>query len=165
MQTIVECVPNVSEGRDGGKVDQIVHAMLAGAEVHLLDRAMDADHNRSVITIVGTRESIGEAALRGIGKAAELIDLNNRIVERLRFLSQMRAHAKMLQFRIGDRVSFQAEGDRGVIGLLTRYNRKTVTVITDDGRRWIVSPTLLRRADGDRASEDQVPNIVPLRRK
>src|SRR5437762_14215641 len=77
MQTIVESVPNVGEGRDGGKVDQIVHAMLAGAEVHLLDRAMDADHNRSVITIVGTRESIGEAALRGIGKAAELIDLND----------------------------------------------------------------------------------------
>src|SRR5438128_9176227 len=77
MQTIVECVPNVSEGRDGGKVDQIVHAMLAGAEVHLLDRAMDDDHNRSVITIVGTRESIAEAALRGIGRAAELIDLND----------------------------------------------------------------------------------------
>ncbi len=96
---------------------------------------------------------------------AELIDLNNRIVERLRFLSQMRAHAKMLEFRIGDRVSFQAEGDRGVIGILTRYNRKTVTVVTDDGQRWNVSPTLLRRADGDRASEDQVPNIVPLRRK
>src|SRR5437773_1565520 len=77
MQTIVECVPNVSEGRDGGKVDQIVHAMLAGAEVYLLDRAMDADHNGSVITLVGTREGIGEAALRGIGLAAELIDLNH----------------------------------------------------------------------------------------
>jgi len=41
---------------------------------------------------------------------AELIDLNNRIVERLRFLSQMRAHGQMLQFKIGDRVSFQPEG-------------------------------------------------------
>ena len=96
---------------------------------------------------------------------AELIDVNNRIVERLRFLSQMRAHAKMLQFRIGDRVSFQTEGDRSVIGILTRYNRKTVTIVTDDGRRWNVSPTLLRGADGDRASEDQAPNIIPLRRK
>ena len=96
---------------------------------------------------------------------AELIDLNNRIVERLRFLSQMRAHAKMLQFRIGDRVAFQAEGDRSVIGILTRYNRKTVTVVADDGRRWNVSPTLLRGADGSRASEDQAPNITPLRRK
>ena len=58
-----------------------------------------------------------------------------------------------------------AEGDRGVIGILTRYNRKTVTVVADDGRRWNVSPTLLRGADGDRASEDQAPNIIPLRRK
>jgi hypothetical protein len=71
----------------------------------------------------------------------------------------------MLQFRIGDRVSFQEESGRSVIGILTRYNRKTVTVVAGDGRRWNVSPTLLRRADGDRASEDQVLNIIPLRRK
>jgi glutamate formiminotransferase len=53
-----------------------VRALLAGPDVYLLDKQMDADHNRSVITLVGTRQSIGEAALRGIGKAAELIDLN-----------------------------------------------------------------------------------------
>ncbi len=75
MQTIVECVPNFSEGRDAGKVEAIIQAMLGGPEVYLLDQEMDADHNRSVITLVGARESIGEAALRGIGKAAELIDL------------------------------------------------------------------------------------------
>jgi glutamate formiminotransferase len=44
--------------------------------VYLLDREMDADHNRSVITLVGEREAIQEAAIRGVGKAAELIDLN-----------------------------------------------------------------------------------------
>src|SRR5246500_5146352 len=43
--------------------------------VYLLDREMDADHNRCVITLVGERESIQEAAIRGVGKAAELIDL------------------------------------------------------------------------------------------
>ncbi|MGH6630524.1 MAG: glutamate formimidoyltransferase, partial [Burkholderiales bacterium] len=75
MQTLVECVPNFSEGRDVKKVEAIVAALLAGPEVYLLDQEMDADHNRSVVTIVGTRQSIGEAALRGIGKAAELIDL------------------------------------------------------------------------------------------
>ncbi|MFB3920257.1 MAG: glutamate formimidoyltransferase [Terriglobia bacterium] len=75
MQTLIECVPNFSEGRDEKRVDAIIAALLAGPEVYLLDREMDADHNRSVITVVGTRESIGEAALRGIGKAAELIDL------------------------------------------------------------------------------------------
>ncbi|MGQ0658372.1 MAG: hypothetical protein ACT4NU_09810 [Chromatiales bacterium] len=49
---------------------------------------------------------------------AELVDLNNRIVERLRFLNQMRAHARMLEFRIGDRVSFQPEGRPLVVGML-----------------------------------------------
>src|SRR5215472_4147886 len=76
MQTLVECVPNFSEGRDAAKVEAIVQALLGGSGAYLLDREMDADHNRSVITLVGTREAIGEAALRGIGKAAELIDLN-----------------------------------------------------------------------------------------
>ncbi len=75
MQTLVECVPNFSEGREAAKVDAIVAAMLAVSGVYLLDKEMDADHNRSVITLVGSREAIGEAALRGMGKAAELIDL------------------------------------------------------------------------------------------
>ncbi len=77
MQTIVECVPNFSEGRDAAKVDAIIKALLDGPEVYLLDQEMDADHNRSVITLVGSRERIGEAALRGMGRAAELIDLNH----------------------------------------------------------------------------------------
>jgi glutamate formiminotransferase / formiminotetrahydrofolate cyclodeaminase len=72
--TLVECVPNFSEGRDPAIVDAIVNAMKIDG-VHLLDREMDADHNRCVITIVGDREAIAEAAIRGVGKAAELIDL------------------------------------------------------------------------------------------
>jgi glutamate formiminotransferase len=75
MSTLVECVPNFSEGRDKAKVDAIVDAMKVEG-VYLLDREMDADHNRSVITLVGEREAIQEAAIRGVGKAAELIDLN-----------------------------------------------------------------------------------------
>jgi len=96
---------------------------------------------------------------------AELIDLNNRIVARLQFLAQMRAHAQMLEFKIGDRVSFQPDGHRRLVGILTRYNRKTVTVITDDGQRWNVSPRLLGRADEPRGSGNSAPNIVPLRKK
>jgi glutamate formiminotransferase / formiminotetrahydrofolate cyclodeaminase len=76
MSTLVECVPNFSEGRDKAKVDAIVEA-LKGNGVYLLDREMDSDHNRSVITIVGEREAVQEAAIRGVGKAAELIDLNH----------------------------------------------------------------------------------------
>src|SRR5512143_869527 len=75
MQTLVECVPNFSEGRDAAKVEAIIAALLDGPEVHLLDKEMDADHNRCVITLVGSRQHIGEAALRGMGKALELIDL------------------------------------------------------------------------------------------
>ncbi|MBI4164367.1 MAG: glutamate formimidoyltransferase [Acidobacteria bacterium] len=75
MHTLVECVPNFSEGRDPQVVEAIARAALAGKDVWLLDRHLDPDHNRSVLTLVGSLECIGEAALRSIGKAAELIDL------------------------------------------------------------------------------------------
>jgi glutamate formiminotransferase/formiminotetrahydrofolate cyclodeaminase len=74
MSTLVECVPNFSEGRDKAKVDAILQAMQVPG-VYLLDREMDPDHNRCVVTLVGDREGIAEAAIRGVGKAAELIDL------------------------------------------------------------------------------------------
>jgi glutamate formiminotransferase len=74
MSTLVECVPNFSEGRNKAVVDAVVDAMKITG-VYLLDREMDSDHNRSVITLVGDREAITEAAIRGVGKASELIDL------------------------------------------------------------------------------------------
>jgi len=76
MSTLVECVPNFSEGRDKSKVDAIVDAMKMPG-VYLLDWEMDADHNRCVITLVGEREPLQEAVIRGVGKAAELIDLTH----------------------------------------------------------------------------------------
>jgi glutamate formiminotransferase / formiminotetrahydrofolate cyclodeaminase len=72
--TLVECVPNFSEGRDAAKVDAIVEAMKMPG-VYVLDREMDSDHNRCVITLVGERDAIQEAVIRGVGKASELIDL------------------------------------------------------------------------------------------
>ena len=96
---------------------------------------------------------------------AELIDLNNRIVARLRFLSQARAHSQMLEFRIGDRVAFQPDDRPEVVGTLTRYNRKSVTVITDTGQRWNVFPGHLRRWEGAGAARDEGVNVIPLRRK
>lgn len=74
MSSLVECVPNFSEGRDTAKVEAIIAAMKIDG-VSLLDKEMDADHNRCVITLVGDRDAIAEAAIRGVGKAAELIDL------------------------------------------------------------------------------------------
>jgi hypothetical protein len=89
---------------------------------------------------------------------AELTDLNHRIVERLRFLQQMRAHKQMLEFRIGDRVSFHPAGQPPLRGFLTRYKKETVTVITDDSQQWNVSPTYLHRnSDGRTAVTEHPP--------
>ena len=96
---------------------------------------------------------------------AELVDLNNRIVERLRFLTHMRAHAQMLEFKIGDRVSFQPAGHPIVVGMLTRYNRKTVTVVTDSGQRWNVVPAFLRRPEQARPADGDAPNVIRLHKK
>ena len=75
MNRIVECVPNFSEGRRPEVVDAIARALTSGLGVYLLDRGMDPDHNRSVITVAGTPEAIGAAAFRGVEAAARLIDL------------------------------------------------------------------------------------------
>ncbi|HZQ06804.1 MAG TPA: glutamate formimidoyltransferase [Anaerolineae bacterium] len=75
MQQIVECVPNFSEGRRAEVLDEIVRAMT-DTGVLLLDREMDASHNRAVVTIAGEPDAVAEAAFRGCAQAAELIDLN-----------------------------------------------------------------------------------------
>ncbi len=75
-QPLIECVPNFSEGRDEGKVNSIVQAIQASAEVCVLDWTMDPDHHRSVVTFVGAPVAVKEAALRSIARASELIDLN-----------------------------------------------------------------------------------------
>lgn len=72
--SLVECVPNFSEGRDTAKVEAIIAAMKMDG-VYLLDKEMDPDHNRCVITLVGDGDAIAESAIRGVGKAADLIDL------------------------------------------------------------------------------------------
>jgi glutamate formiminotransferase/formiminotetrahydrofolate cyclodeaminase len=77
MKRLIECVPNFSEGRDPAKVEAIVASMSAVAGVWVLDREMDVDHNRCVVTLAGEPEAVAEAALRGVGKAMELIDLNH----------------------------------------------------------------------------------------
>ncbi len=74
---IVECVPNFSEGRNVARVEAIVAAMRVEG-VHLLDWSLDADHNRSVVTVAGEPAAVVESAVRGAGKAAELIDLTRQ---------------------------------------------------------------------------------------
>jgi glutamate formiminotransferase / formiminotetrahydrofolate cyclodeaminase len=75
MKRLIECVPNFSEGRDPAKVEAIVTAMSGVPGVYVLDKEMDPDHNRCVVTLAGEPEAVAEAALLGAGKALELIDL------------------------------------------------------------------------------------------
>lgn len=94
---------------------------------------------------------------------AELIDLNHRIVARLRFLQQLRAHSSMLEFRLGEHVRFHSESHGAVAGVITRYNKKTVSILTDAGQRWNVSPQLLERAGSETHTFSPEPgNVVAL---
>lgn len=72
----------------------------------------------------------------------ELVELNHRIIERLKFLDTLQAHKSMMAFNIGCRVSFDSKHGRQ-IGTLTKFNQKTVTVVSDNGHRWRISPHLL----------------------
>ena len=92
----------------------------------------------------------------------ELIDLNHRIVARLRMLRDMRAHVGMLDFRIGDRVTFQPPGRHALEGVLTRHNRKTVTVITDDGAQWNIAPVYLRKVEEPTTHRAAGANVLML---
>jgi glutamate formiminotransferase len=73
---VIECVPNFSEGRDEGVVRSIVEAIGGAPGVLMLGWEMDSDHNRSVVTFAGTPDVVVEGAIRGVGRAAELIDLS-----------------------------------------------------------------------------------------
>jgi glutamate formiminotransferase len=75
MPAIVECVPNFSEGRRKEVVDKIVYSIRSVPGVKVLDVEMDPDHNRSVVTFVGNKETVQEGAFRGARAARELIDL------------------------------------------------------------------------------------------
>ena len=77
MSELVECVPNFSEGRNKSVVQAIAAEISRDRSIRLLDQEMNADHNRSVITFVGEPEAVLEAAVRGVRKAAELIDMRH----------------------------------------------------------------------------------------
>lgn len=78
MRRIVECAPNFSEGRRMEVIDEIVAAIERVENVKMLDRSSDPDHNRTVITFVGSPETIGDAAFAAIARAAELIDMDQQ---------------------------------------------------------------------------------------
>ena len=95
----------------------------------------------------------------------ELIDLNNRVVARLKFLHQMQTHARMLDFSIGETVAFQPDGHPVLTGIISKYNRKTVTVITTNGQQWNVSPTLLHKSELSAAAAPGSAQVITMPRK
>lgn len=76
MDCLVECVPNFSEGRRLDVIAEIVRVMEAVSSVQVLDVQSDTDHNRTVVTLVGSPEAVEEAAFASIARAADLIDVD-----------------------------------------------------------------------------------------
>lgn len=93
---------------------------------------------------------------------ADLIELNHKIVERLRLMRQIRSHKEMFKFKIGDRVTFHPSGHEPQSGILTRFNRKSVTIITDNGGHWNVAPSLIELALASDSEETDVPPQLKL---
>jgi len=78
---LVECIPNFSDARRPEVVESILSAIQAVPGVHILDRHSDLDHNRTVVTFVGSPAAVEEAAYQGIARASELIDLDHHTGE------------------------------------------------------------------------------------
>ncbi|MCH5225266.1 MAG: glutamate formimidoyltransferase [Muribaculaceae bacterium] len=76
MKQIIECVPNYSEGRDKEKMEKILDCFRGKEGIKLLDYSNDINHNRMVVTLVGEYEPLKNAVVESVGKAVELIDLN-----------------------------------------------------------------------------------------
>ena len=92
----------------------------------------------------------------------ELVALNRRIVERVKMLDTLATHQTMMQFHPGARVTFASTSGERLVGTLMKFNKKTVTVITDDGERWNISPQLLSPIKD--ASRGNVIDISPKKR-
>ncbi len=85
QRKLIECVPNISEGRDTSKIDSIAHIVETVEGVKLLDIDPGKATNRTVITFVGEPEPVIEAAFKLIKKASELIDMSKHTGEHPRF--------------------------------------------------------------------------------
>jgi hypothetical protein len=95
---------------------------------------------------------------------AELAELNSRIVARLRLLQQLRTEARMREYSPGQRVWFQPEGQSRLLGKVSKCNKKTITVITDTGEQWKVSPTALHKAEEPHPLP-RSDKVIPFRRR
>ena len=94
----------------------------------------------------------------------DLIDLNRRIIERLKLLSSAKSLTQLAHFSVGMAVKFDTDDGRTITGTVARLNQRTVTVVTASGR-WRVSPSLLRTAAAPQARGAASPRVVALPRR
>jgi len=95
----------------------------------------------------------------------ELIELNHKIVARLKFLETMHTHKEMMQFSPGEQISFEPPGRGRQIGTLIKFNKKTVTVITETGQKWNVSPHLLSKVKNVEPKPANAGRVIDLHGK
>jgi hypothetical protein len=95
----------------------------------------------------------------------ELLELNHKIIERLKFLDSMNTQQEMAKFNPGDEVYFSHPTQGKLTGTLLKYNQKTVTIVTTSGQRWNVSPHLLRKVVSSPKNTKKTGNIIDIKRK
>jgi len=92
----------------------------------------------------------------------QLRELNKRVVARIKVLHQIKTQSEMIRFNLGDRVQFCTREGEIVVGILIKYNRKTVSVVTDDGVQWNVAPSFLSRAEGSGRDAIEDAEIIDI---
>ena len=111
--TLVECVPNFSEGRDQSIIDEIIQSISTVSDVTLLDVDIGYDFNRTVVTMVGTPEAVLEAAVASTSVAIRLIDMRKHSGE----------HARMGAVDVVPFIPIQNSTMEDCISLSERYGK------------------------------------------
>ena len=95
----------------------------------------------------------------------ELVELNQKIIARLKLFDSMHTHKEMMRFSPGDQVCFEPPGRDKQFGTLVKYNKKTVTVISESGQQWNVSPHLLKKVKSVNNKRNKQGKIIDLHKK
>jgi hypothetical protein len=76
---------------------------------------------------------------------AELVELQNQVATRIKFFREVELKNRLSGFEVDDVVSFQPEGQPTLKGMITKFNRKTIVVVTENGQHWNLSPAVLTK--------------------